>query len=203
MAQEKLDPTNPLIALHTYSTSLPLFSILSSEFTHPSSTQSTGKLDFTAFYQLREMWRWVERLLWRAVVLCGSLCEVHHDGTDSLWQWLPLYLQSSSSWPASFRTAHRSTITCIFLRAFVLRYRMLSESPTPPPTLDLTTSKTNWLHQARTLCQDYRAILSSCTQFPRAGEKNWRVEEFVDTVVSVWEAGGGGGEAVGWVVEVS
>lgn len=201
MSLEKLYPSDPQRALQTYLTSLPIFMILTSEFTLPSSTQSSGKLDFTPFYQLRELWRWVERLLWRAIVLCGQLCKVHHDATfssssPSLWQWFNHYATLSSSWPATFRTAHRSTITTIYLRAFVLRYRVLSESPVHIPKTPI------WLHQARSLCQDYRAILSGCTKFPKAGERNVKVEEFVDLCVAVWEAGGAVGEHAGWVIDV-
>jgi hypothetical protein len=200
MSYEKLYPAELHRALETYLSILPLFNILSTEFTLPSSTQPTGKLDFTPFYQLREMWRWVERLLWRAIVLSARLCEVHQDEntstTKSLWQWFGPYTTCSTSWPSSFCTAHRSAVTTIYLRAFVLRYRVLSESPVCLP------KSPAWLHQARTLCQDYRAILTASTKFPRAGECNIKVEEFVDLCVAVWEAGGGMGEQAGWVIEV-
>lgn len=200
MSYEKLYPSEPQRALQAYSSALPLFTTLASEFTLSSSTQATGKLDFTPFFQLREMWRWVERLLWRVVILSSRLCDVHQDepsGTsESLWRWFSHYATCSAAWPSNFRTAHRSAISSIYLRAFVLRYRVLSESPiyipkTPP-----------WLLQARSLVQDYRAILSSSTKFPRAGERNVKVEEFVDLCVAIWEASGGMGEHAGWVIEV-
>ncbi|KAJ3560060.1 hypothetical protein NP233_g11081 [Leucocoprinus birnbaumii] len=201
MSYEKLYPSEPLRALKAYQIALPLFTILTSEFTLPSSTQATGKLDFTPFYQLRELWRWVERLLWRAIVLSARLYEVHEDeptngSPESLWVWFDHYAKCSAGWPATFRTAHRSTVTTIYLRAFVLRYRVLSESPVYIPKTPA------WLHQARTLCTDYRMILSASTKFPRAGEKNIKVEEFVDLCVAVWEAAGGMGEHAGWVIDI-
>jgi len=45
-------------------------------------------------------------------------------------------------------------------------------------------------------------ILSSSTNFPRAGEHNVKVEEFVDFCVAVWEAAGGVGEHAGWIIDV-
>ncbi len=200
MSYEKLHPLEPRRALEVYLSSLPLFAIITSEFTLCSSTQSTGKLDFTPIIQLREMWRWVERLLCRAVVLSSRLCEVHEDesnnNSESLWRWFGHYATCSAAWPSNFRTAHRSTISSIFLHGFVLRYRVLSESP-------LYTSKTPaWLPQARSLAQDYRGVLSACTKFPHASERNVKVEEFVDLCVAVWEASGAIGERAGWVIEV-
>ncbi|KXN92633.1 Putative cargo-transport protein ypp1 [Leucoagaricus sp. SymC.cos] len=166
----------------------------------PRRTLTTGKLDFAPFYQLREMWRWVERLLWRGIVLSARPCEVHQDettgATESLWQWFGHYATCSAGWPSNFRTAHRSAVATIYLRAFVLRHRVLSESPVYIPKTP------SWLHQARTLCQDYRAILSASTKFPRAGERNIKVEEFVDLCVAVWEAASGMGEHAGWVIEI-
>lgn len=200
MSYEKLYPSEPRRALQAYLSALPLFTILTSEFTLTSSTQATGKLDFTPFLQLREMWRWVERLLWRAIVLSSRLCEVHQDestgATESIWQWFAHYATCSVAWPSYFRTAHRSAVTSIYLHAFVLRYRVLSESPVYIPKAPA------WLQQARSLIQDYRAILTTSTKFPHAAQKNVKVEEFVDLCVAIWEASGGIGEHAGWVIDV-
>ncbi|KAF9444615.1 TPR-like protein [Macrolepiota fuliginosa MF-IS2] len=197
MSYERLYPSEPRRALQAYLSALPLFTILTSEFTLSSSTQAAGKLDFTPFLYLREMWRWVERLLWRAVILSSRLCDIHQDDSpDSLWQWFDHYSACSATWPSSFRTAHRSAVSSIYLRAFVLRYRVLSESPIYIPKAP------SWLHQARVLAQDYRAILGSSTTFPHASEKNEKVEELVDLSVAVWEASGGAGEYASWVIDI-
>ncbi|EEB98972.1 hypothetical protein MPER_01424, partial [Moniliophthora perniciosa FA553] len=103
-------------------------------------------------------------------------------------------------WPSEFRTSHRSTISVLYLRALALRYRSthvpaqtsISESPKPPA----------WMHTARSVVQEYRAILSKSTKFPRAGERNYKVEDFVDLCVAVWEASGGIGDYTGWVLDV-
>lgn len=200
MSHEKLYPSELHRALKIYHSAIPLLTIVVSEFTSPPSTQGTGKLDFTPFYQLYEVWRWVEGLLWRAVILSSRLCEVHEneasDATESLCKWFSHYVKCSAGWPAKFRTAHRSAVISIYLRAFVLRHRVLSESPVSIP------KPPAWLHEARALCADYRMILSSSTNFPRAGEHNVKVEEFVDLCVAVWEAAGGMGEHAGWIIDV-
>ncbi len=50
--------------------------------------------------------------------------------------------------------------------------------------------------------QEYRAILSVSTSFPKAGERNTKVEDLVDLSVAVWEADGAVGEYAGWVIDV-
>ncbi|KAL0066998.1 hypothetical protein AAF712_005987 [Marasmius tenuissimus] len=58
------------------------------------------------------------------------------------------------------------------------------------------------MHTARSVIQEYRAILNVSTTFPKAGERNHKVEDFVDLCVAVWEASGGVGEYTGWVLDV-
>lgn len=45
-------------------------------------------------------------------------------------------------------------------------------------------------------------MLNVSTKFPRAGERNVLVEEFVDLCVATWEASGAVGEHAGWVLDV-
>lgn len=45
-------------------------------------------------------------------------------------------------------------------------------------------------------------MLNVSTKFPRAGERNILVEEFVDLCVAIWEASGVKGEHIGWVIDV-
>ena len=45
-------------------------------------------------------------------------------------------------------------------------------------------------------------MLDITTKFPRAGERNVLVEEFVDLCVATWEASGAVGEHAGWVLDV-
>jgi len=55
---------------------------------------------------------------------------------------------------------------------------------------------------ARRAIQDYRDILNAGTHFPRAGERNVKVEELTDLCVAVWEAGGSKSRDAAWVMDV-
>ncbi|KAF9267127.1 hypothetical protein L218DRAFT_720524 [Marasmius fiardii PR-910] len=207
MAHEKLHPSNPQRALDTYAAAFPILTIIESELVSVAPT-SYGKIDFSSFTRFREVWRWVERLLWRAIVLASRLLNIHHDHkqinqcklNDSIWTWLDHYSSCSVYWPSNFRTSHRSTISVLYLRALVLRHSTshpvlhtsILEPPQPP----------SWMHTARSVVQEYRAILSVSTNFPRAGERNHKVEDFVDLCVGVWEASGAVGDYTGWVLDV-
>ncbi|ESK91333.1 hypothetical protein Moror_2796 [Moniliophthora roreri MCA 2997] len=206
MATERLRSDKPQKALDIYAAAFPILTIIESELVSVPPT-AMGKIDFSSFTRFREVWRWVERLLWRAIVLASKTFNIHHDHKqtpckqhDSLWTWLDHYSSCSVYWPSEFRTSHRSTISVLYLRALVLRYRStpalaqtsMTESPKPPA----------WMHTARLVVQEYRAILSKSTKFPRAGERNYKVEDFVDLCVAVWEASGGIGDYTGWVLDV-
>ncbi|KAK1228134.1 hypothetical protein PQX77_008817 [Marasmius sp. AFHP31] len=217
MANEKLYPTDPQKSLDIYAASFPILTIIESELVSPTNTNPTpssgGKIDFTSFTQFREVWRWVERLLWRAIVLGARILDIHHSHehghgnaegcrkNDSIWTWLGHYTSCSVYWPSSFRTAHRATISVLYLRALVLRYSPSPSSPSSPSSIT-PSPPPPWMHTARSVIQEYRAILSVSTTFPKAGERNRKVEDFVDLCVSVWEASGGVGEYTGWVLDV-
>ena len=196
MSQERLTPSEPDKALKFYCHAFPHLTLAVSEINAPSSTTRTS-----SFAHTREMWRWVERLIWRAVVLCSRSSDLHkpEGPEDSIWTWFDHYQACSASWPATFRTVHRSTISVLYLRALILRHRRTvtqtsHESETPPPP---------WLHTAQSVVNDYRAILSACTTFPRAGERNIKVEDFVDLCVGIWEVSGAMGNNAGWIIDVS
>jgi len=50
---------------------------------------------------------------------------------------------------------------------------------------------------------DYRLVLTATTEFPRAGQRNTKVEEFVDISVAAWEVNGASGDQTSWVLDVS
>jgi len=196
MSEEKLSPLEPYRALKIYRQAFPLLTLAASEIAAPSASSTTPTSSFT---HIREMWRWAERLIWRAVILSSWTSDLHtpEGDDDSIWSWFSHYRTCSASWPADFRTVHRSTISGLYLRALILR-----NGPTLPKTVNDPEKPPPWLHNARSVVNDYRAILSVCTTFPRAGERNVKVEDFVDLCVGVWEAGGAVGDHAGWVIDV-
>ncbi|KAJ7079363.1 hypothetical protein C8R43DRAFT_1177712 [Mycena crocata] len=194
MSHEKMFPSEPDKALGVYSTALSLLSMAESELVSATPIAASGKLDFTSFTRFRELWRWVEFIIWRAVTVGARTCDVHREDTHNvLWTWLAHYSTCSAYWPSNFRTAHRCTISVLYLRALVLR----NGSALPPADVGKPPA---WIHTARSVIQEYRAILSVCTRFPRAGQRNVKVEEFVDLCVAVWEGSGVVGDYAGWVL---
>lgn len=203
MSHEKLLPAEPRKALEHYGAAIPLLTMAVSEIAPPSAPTTSGKIDLTFFTQYRELWRWVERLIWRAIVLSSRISNLHEDsnGNDpvSVWTWLGQYSACSVYWPANFQTVHRSTVSSLYLRALIMRH---GHKPNSPLLLADSQKSPPWLHSARTVVNDYRAILSVSTSFPRAGQRNVKVEDFIDLCVGVWEASGAIGDHAGWVLDV-
>jgi hypothetical protein len=212
MCHEKLSPAEPEIALKSYRTALPLLTDVESEISAvlpstlpPGSTSGSAKVDFSSFTRFRELWRWAERLIWRAVILTSRTINIHEEGTGgSLWTWFSHYTSCSAHWPPAFRTQHRSTICVLHLQALVLRATTSSRKSSPRVTSRPQDPRKppDWVHAARNVVQEYRAILTVSTSFPRAGERNVKVEDFVDLCVAVWEASGEIGDYAGWVIDV-
>lgn len=109
-----------------------------------------------SFAKFRELWRWVERIIRRSVILLAKAWDlssekalfpapdatgesaqssISHPSIPSLWTWLEHYSAFSPFWPPRFRAKHRSTVCVIYLRALVLKY---GSSPLPPPTSSQT-----------------------------------------------------------------
>ncbi|KIY62652.1 hypothetical protein CYLTODRAFT_426757 [Cylindrobasidium torrendii FP15055 ss-10] len=110
--------------------------------------------------------------LWKWVVITiwrGAICS---QGGRT---WLGHYERCSAGWwaasSADWLVREREAICVLYLRS----------------ELD------GW----RRIVTEYRAILGGSTSFPRAGQRNERVEEFVQMVMAVWEKHGGA-----WIVDV-
>lgn len=180
MAYESLPQLSLSAALASYEAALPLLDHINIPKSLPSAT---GKASVESFTRYRELWRWVERLLWRASILSAK--------TRPISQTLPLlraYQAHSVHWPAHFRPEHRSTIVQLHLHVLVKIYGQVS--------------KFAWLNEVRSLIMDYRILLTATTSFPRAGQRNGKVEEFVDLCVAAWDVSGASGEQAGWVIDV-
>ena len=199
MSYEVLHADDPEKAFSTYLLASGLVTTAVAEIpaSVPSSTsQVSSTSDVSSFARYRELWRWVERTLRRGILLGARMCDVSRmDGRNgSLWQLFQQYHACSAHWPPTFRPDQRSAIAVLHLRALILRARA-----TPQPK----TRSHRWIGTARSIVQEYRAILTVCTKFPKAGERNWKVEDLVDLSVAAWEADGAVGEYAGWVIDVS
>ena len=145
----------------------------------------------SSYTQYLELWRWVEQLLWRTIVIAVRI------STDELTlsALFRQYFACSSHWIPSFRPQHRSTVSTLYLHFVISRAKTAGSSNS-----DMGTP--SWLPEARSVIQEYRSVLDISTKFPRAGERNFLVEEFVDLCVAIWEASGAVGEHAGWVIDV-
>ena len=202
MAYETLHPNEPEKALSAYLLASPIIANAVKEIPAAlpaTSSVPTPGLDSSTFVRYRELWRWTERVLRRGIVLGARLCRVECSdwAANAFWRMLDQHHACSAHWPPTFRPEQRSTIAVLHLRALIVRARA---APIPKPGADRSH---RWINTARSVVQEYRAILNANTKFPKAGERNVKVEDLVDLSVAAWEADGAVGEYAGWVIDVS
>jgi len=191
MSYEKLHPSDLQGSLEIYLSASILIDTLEAEIPRTVPTAGSPNPQASSYTQYLELWRWVEQLLWRTIAIAVRI------STDepTLSALFRQYFACSSHWIPSFRPQHRSTVSTLFLH-FVISQAKTTKNPSS----DMGTP--SWLPEARSVIQEYRSVLNVSTKFPRAGERNVLVEEFVDLCVATWEAGGAVGEHVGWVLDV-
>ncbi|EGO23192.1 hypothetical protein SERLADRAFT_439938 [Serpula lacrymans var. lacrymans S7.9] len=193
MSLEKIS-SDPQKVLDVYATALPLLDIIEYE-TPRTLTASPSPTSFTNY---RELWRWVERLIYRAITLASRTCSLDEE---LLWSLFKHYHSCSVHWPATYRTEHRSVIAVLHLRALILRNRSSPSISSPHSPLP-SDKPPQWLGTARSVIKEYQTILSSSTYFPKAGQHNVRVEDFVDLCVAVWETSGALDDRARWVLDI-
>jgi hypothetical protein len=175
------------------------------------------KTPSAAFKEYRELWRWVERLLRRRCViasrrLCVTLCFVwrylliSNSPVDGAISYLNTYRNYALKWSPGFRPYGCGTVLSLQLRALCLH------PPFPPPTSlsinnnsarSISSSRTAWHRDAQDCAQYYQKVLETHITFPRAGERNDVVNDFVDMCMAIWERGGCMESEAAWVTEVS
>ncbi|KAJ1303827.1 hypothetical protein OPQ81_008249 [Rhizoctonia solani] len=133
------------------------------------------------FEARRELWRWVEMLLYRASIMSA----IYQSPNDAL-KFMRVYAVFSTVWPATFRPNHRATLYTLYARTLCI-----SDTRGTP----------TWRDEARKITNEMRQVLGQTTVFPRAGQINHKVLDFADGVVALWEAGGELEEDAGWVVD--
>jgi hypothetical protein len=180
MAHERLN--QPTEALASYKLVIPLLDELSVPRALSDSTSPAPDPSFTKY---RELWRWTERLLWRLSVLASKYSYIPTALTS-----LRQYNSFTLYYPALFRTGHRGIVTMLHLTALL-------------NTIGEGKPKLSWVTEARTLVEEYRVVLAVCTSFPKAGERNRKVEGYCDGLVAVWERSGADGMDSRWAIDVS
>lgn len=109
-------------------------------------------------------------------------------------------------WSPGFRPHGCRTALSLQLRALCLHPPF-----TPPTSLSInnnstrsiSSSRTTWHRDAQDCARYYQKVLESHITFPRAGERNDVVNDFVDMCMAIWERGGCMESEAPWVTEVS
>lgn len=184
MAMEKLGHAEE--ALSVYEAALPILQSLRLPHTPASQNDAVDP----SFIKYRELWRWAERLLWRASCLVSRFAPI-----DRALTVFRVYSNHAQYYPPTFRPNHRSIVSSLYLYALLLTYPG-SEQAIPGVT------RLSWITEARTLLGEYRLVLAQSTVFPRAGDRNIKVEEYCDGVMAVWERAGANGKEAQWAIEI-
>ncbi|KAN0125978.1 hypothetical protein V8E52_001185 [Russula decolorans] len=212
MSLEKLSPTDTSTILSAYLSATQALSTIEGNFSpsippnalHSPSSGTVHVID-PSFTRYRELWRWVECLLRRAIITASRTCSLNGEQESILWTLFSQYQTYSTYWPQTFRAKHRSTVSVLFIRALVLRARLTEHLPSilhahfRPANSDVPVTPST---VARRAIQDYRDVLNSSTRFPKAGECNIQVEDLTDLCVAVWEAGGSKSSDAAWVMDI-
>ncbi|KAI9464782.1 hypothetical protein F5148DRAFT_1276411 [Russula earlei] len=212
MSLEKIRPTDTSTVLSVYLSVTKILPTIEGYISRsfppnplhaPSS--STGHSNNPSFTRYLELWRWVERLLRRAIIAASRTYSLNGPQEAVLWSLFSQYQTCNKYWPPTFRSKYRSTVMVLFVRALVLRTRPTGHLPTALHShfrsenseIPVTASMVG-----RRAIQDYRDILNASTRFPKAGECNVKVEELTDLCVAVWEASGCKSGDAGWVMDI-
>ncbi|KAI6131742.1 hypothetical protein EV401DRAFT_1919508, partial [Pisolithus croceorrhizus] len=196
MSYEILHPTDPEKAIEAYAVALPLLSIVEFTTLRAPEVQSSQ----TSFMHYRELWRWAERLMFRAITLISRTRPLD-EPENLIWTFFTHYQACGAYWIPTFRFSHRSIVAVLHLHALIRKHRIPSDQV--PLNTSLQPQKPpQWLSIARSVANDYKYILDKCTHFPRAGERNVKVEDFVDLCVAVWEASGSISDWADWVIDI-
>lgn len=196
MSYETLYPADPEKAIEAYAVALPLLSIVEFTTLRAPEVQSSQ----TSFVHYRELWRWAERLMFRAITLVARTRPLD-EPENLIWTFFTHYQACGAYWIPTFRFSHRSIAAVLHLHALIRKHRIPSERV--PLNTSLQPQKIpQWLSVACSIANDYKSILGKCTHFPRAGEQNIKVEDFVDLCVAVWEASGSMSDWADWVIDI-
>jgi hypothetical protein len=124
MSYEKLHPSDLQGSLDVYLSASILIETLESEIPRTVPTAGSSNPQSSSYTQYLELWRWVERLLWRTIVIAVRV------STDepTLSALFRQYFACSSHWIPSFRSQHRSTVSTLYLH-FVISQAKASKSP--------------------------------------------------------------------------
>jgi hypothetical protein len=145
---------------------------------------------------MREAHRWVSRALCR-----GSVLVARGSNLDATARFTRSYHTIAHLWPATFRPSQRCFMLRLYLAALHAAHiphpsaRPSPESgwyvfPIPSTIIPRGTAAQLWEREVVAAVEQGQALLGDVTEFPRAGSINWRVVEFMQACVRLWERSG-------------
>lgn len=150
----------------------------------------------STFMGLREAHRWVARALCR-----GSVLAARQPHVDVTLRFVRSYHAIAQLWPSTFRPSQRSFMLKLYLSALHNSYIPHPSSraspgfqwlvfPMPSTIMPNGTVAQIWSREAVTAMEQGMVLLGQVTEFPKAGNINWRVVEFMQACVRLWERSG-------------
>lgn len=150
----------------------------------------------TTFVALREAHRWVARALCR-----GSVLVARQPDVNSSLRFVRSYHVIANLWPTSFRPSERCFMLKLYLSALhgaYIPHPSLRPSPNiawfvfpmPSTIIPKGTVAQLWSREVVAAMEQGKMLLGEVTEFPKAGSINWRVVEFMQACVRLWERSG-------------
>ena len=163
----------------------------------------------SAFVNLREAHRWVARALCR-----GSVLVARQPDISSSLRFVRSYHAIADLWPTSFRPSERCFMLKLYLSALHAAYIPHPTSnpsssvawyvfPMPSTIIPRGTIAQLWSREIIAAMEQGNTLLSEVTEFPKAGSINWRVVEFMQACVRLWERSGYQSAEASQVIKVS
>ncbi|KAJ9108884.1 hypothetical protein QFC21_000205 [Naganishia friedmannii] len=183
-------------AIRLYSDLPSLVIPLANSFLVRETPLEGSALNNSAFTSLREAHRWISRALCR-----GSVLAARQPHVDVTLRFVRSYHAIAQLWPSTFRPSQRSFMLKLYLSALHNSYISHPSSraspgfqwfvfPMPSTILPNGTVAQLWSREAVAAMEQGRILLGQVTEFPKAGNINWRVVEFMQACVRLWERSG-------------
>lgn len=209
---ETADPADAVMcytqAIRLYSDLPSLVIPLATSFLVRDTPAGNGPVP-SAFVNLREAHRWVARALCR-----GSVLVARQPDISSSLRFVRSYHAIANLWPTSFRPSERCFMLKLYLSALHAAYIPHPTSnpsssvawyvfPMPSTIIPRGTIAQLWSREIIAAMEQGKTLLSEVTEFPKAGSINWRVVEFMQACVRLWERSGYQSAEASQVIKVS
>lgn len=133
-----------------------------------------------------------------------ALCSCHSNANNAR-PYLQTYCSYAHRWTIPFRPRGVGIVHTLLLTSLALAPPFALPSSltiTNPVLLPSSLPRSSWHRQAQSTADFYLKVLDASTKFPRAGEKNEHIHDFVDLCIAIWERGGCLESEAPWVIDI-